>query len=63
MENYTVCMCECVCVCVGGVCFCVSGCMCGRNFCPIVTKFGTQVGLLKIKVEFEGGLCRSHKVP
>ena len=30
----------------------------GRNFYPIVTKFG--MGLIKSKVMFEDGLCGSH---
>ena len=33
----------------------------GCNFYPIVSKFGTQVGLVKIQVMFEDGLCRSYK--
>ena len=33
----------------------------GRNFYLIVTKFGTQVGLVKIQVEFEDELCRSYR--
>ena len=33
----------------------------GCNFYPIDSKFGTQVGLVKIKVKFEDGLCGSHK--
>ena len=33
----------------------------GCNFYLIVTKFGTQVGLVKIQVEFEDGLCESHR--
>ena len=41
-----------------GMCVCLRSR--DRNFCPIVTKFGTQVGLVKSKVEFEDGLCRSH---
>ena len=35
----------------------------GRNFYPIATKFVIQVGLVKSKVQFEDGLCRSHKDP
>ena len=33
----------------------------GRNLYPIATKFGTRVGLVKSKVEYEEGLCRSHR--
>ena len=40
----------CVCVCV---CALARGCI----LYPIATKFGTQVGLVKSKVKFEGGLC------
>ena len=51
------------------VCLCVCLCLCvcmfalrsrGRNFYRIATKFGTQVGLVKIQVKFEDALCRSH---
>ena len=35
----------------------------GRNFYPIDTKLGTQVVLVKIQVNFEDGLCGSHKDP
>ena len=35
----------------------------GSNFYPIDTKFGTQVGLVKIQVKFEDGLCRSYSDP
>ena len=63
-----VCMCACVCVCVY-VCVCVCVCVyvcyhsTGRNFYPIYTKFGAQVGLIKSKVKFEDGLCRSQRDP
>ena len=34
----------------------------GRNFYPIIaTKFGSQVGLLKIQVKFKDELCGSHR--
>ena len=41
-----------------GVCMCVYVfmCVCGRNFYPISTKCGTQVGLVKGKVQFEDEL-------
>ena len=55
-----VCVCVCVCVCL---CVCVSVCIHarGRNFYSIDTKFGTQVGWVKSKIEFEDGLCGSHR--
>ena len=45
----------CVCICVR---VCVYLCIHarGRNFYPIDTKFGKQVGSVKSKVEFEDGL-------
>ena len=33
------------------------------NFYPNDTIFGTQVGLVKIQVKFEDGLCGSHSGP
>ena len=57
-------VCAYVCVCVS-VCMCV--CVCNhstsRNFYPISTKIGTQVGLLESKVKFEDGICGSHRDP
>ena len=35
----------------------------GRNFFPIYTKFGTQVGILNSKVQFENGVCGSDRSP
>ena len=35
----------------------------GHNFYPIATNFSTQVGLVKIQVKFEDGLCSSHTDP
>ena len=45
------------------LCVCVSGFILvrGRNFYPFDTKFGTQEGLVKSKVQFKNELCRSHR--
>ena len=34
-----------------------------HNSCPIDTKFGAHVGLVKTQVKFEDGLCGSYEDP
>ena len=34
-----------------------------RNFYPIASKFGTQVGLVNKQVKYEIELCGSHRDP
>ena len=40
---------------------CLSNHSTGRNFYPIETKFGTQVGLVKIQVKLGDGACTFHR--
>ena len=55
-------MCVCVCVCVY-VCLCLCNHSTGRNFYPIDTKFGTQVGNMNSKIEFEDDYVGSIGTP
>ena len=43
--------------------WCVFNHSTGRNFYPIVTQFGKQVGLVKIQDTFEDGLYGSYTDP
>ena len=46
-----------------GKIFCMYVCIHARgdNFYPIDTKYGVQIGLVKCRVKFKEGPCRSHR--